>query len=50
MVIDIKKRVLENLAYRYWTKNPKRTDKENWALAEKFLQKLEKRYLKPELN
>lgn len=40
----LRQRTLENLAYRFWKKNPKRSAQENWNLAEKLLKKLEKRY------
>lgn len=44
MVRGLRQRTLENLAYRYWLKNPKRSSRENWLLAEKLLTKLERRY------
>jgi len=44
MVKGLRQRTLEKLAYRYSEKNPKRSEKENWALAEKFLQRIDKRY------
>jgi hypothetical protein len=48
MVKGIRQRTLEKLAYEFWLKNKKRSSAENWMLAEKLLQKLEKRYnIKP---
>lgn len=43
MIIDLRLRTLEKLAYRYHTKNKKRTMEENWKLAEKFLNYIDKR-------
>ena len=43
MIKDLKQRVLEKLAFRYWIKNPKRNTDTNWKLAEKFLNFIEKR-------
>jgi t-SNARE complex subunit (syntaxin) len=42
-VIGAKERCLEILAYKYYLKNKKRSSKENWKLAIKMLDKLEKR-------
>ncbi len=44
MIYDLSKRTLTLLAERYYKKNKNRTDLENWVLAEKLLEKLEKRY------
>ena len=43
MTIDIKKRVLDHLAYRYWKKDKTRSKIENWKKAEKLLNYIEKR-------
>ena len=45
-MIGLKQRTLEKLAYRYYLKNKNRSSEENWNLAVKFLEKLEKRYKK----
>lgn len=39
----IRQRVLEQLAFRYWLKNKKRSPKQNWAKAEKLLFYIDKR-------
>lgn len=44
MVLDLYKRCLEKLAYRYWTKNKDRSSEQNWKLAEKFMERIHKRY------
>ena len=44
MVIGLKQRTLEKLSYRYWLKNKFRSSEENWKLAVRLLEKLEKRY------
>ena len=46
MMLGLRDRTLKHLAYRYWKKNPKRSAKENWKLAEILLNKLERRYWK----
>jgi len=43
-VMGSRERCLENLAFRYYLKDRSRSAEENWALAERFLEKLEKRY------
>ena len=43
MTIDIKIRVLEHLAYRYWEKDKTKNSTENWKKAEKLLNYIEKR-------
>jgi len=42
-MIGLKQRVLEKLSYRYWLKNKKRNSIENWKLAEKLLNYIDKR-------
>lgn len=44
MVIGLKQRTLEKLSFRYYLKKPNRSSEENWKLAARLLQKLEKRY------
>jgi hypothetical protein len=46
MVIDSRQRALEKLAYRYWIKNKNRTAHENWKLAEKLLDYIDKKLKK----
>ena len=50
MVIGLKKRALEKLAYRIWLKRKKRGEldaddsRKNWNLAKKLLKKWKERY------
>ena len=44
MVIDSKQRALERLSYLFYLKDKNRSSEENWAKAQDFLKKLEKRY------
>lgn len=43
MIYGAKQRALEKLAFRYHLKDKKRTQTQNWKLAEQFLLKLIKR-------
>lgn len=42
MIRGLRQRTLEKLAYRFWTKDKTRSSEENWKLAVKELEKIER--------
>jgi len=43
MILELRKRTLDKIAYRYHLKDKHRNHKENWKLAEKLLDYIDKR-------